>query len=159
MVPKDTQKSNHCCLRVSTHMSLAPQLCHRLHIAKPTRWSWLGWPAPRMHGTLRVVRRPTMRQGEPSLDLSCNPPPCVVCRGATREPMACPDDICRSLSLTSSSGSVASQGRPKLLHCKLQGPACRARCQRPTRTTGKEKPNLYEHAHHLPRLLLRCTGQ
>lgn len=87
------------------------------------------------------------------------PPPCVVCRGATREPMACPDDICRSLSLSSSSGSVASQGCPTLLHCRLQGPACRARCQRPTRTTGKEKPNLYEHAHHLPRLLLRCTGQ
>lgn len=73
MVPKDTQKSNHCCLRVSTDKSLAPQLCHRLHTAKPTRRSWLGWPALRMHGTLGVVRRPTMRQEEPYMDLSCNP--------------------------------------------------------------------------------------
>lgn len=120
-------------------MSLAPQLCHRLHTSKPTGRSWLGWPAPKMHGTLRVVRRPTMRQGEPSMDLSCNPHPCVVCRGATREPMAYPDDICRSLSSTSSSGSMASQGRPKLSHCKLQGLACRARCQWPRGTTGKNQ--------------------
>lgn len=138
MVPKDTQKSNHCCPRVSTHKSSAPQLCHRLHTAKPTRRSWLGWPALRMHGTLGVVRRPTMRQEEPYMDLSCNPPPCVVCRGATRAPMVCTDDICRSLSSTSSSGSRASQGRSKLLDCKLQGPTCRARCQRSTRTTGKK---------------------
>lgn len=139
MVPKDTQKSNHCCLRVSTHKSLAPQLCHRLHTAKPTRWSWLGWPAPRMHGTLRVVRRPHDAPGRAIHGSLMQPPTLCGVPGSDQGTLGLPDDICRSFSSTSSSGSMASQGRPKLLHCRFQGPTCRARCQRSTRTTGEKE--------------------
>lgn len=80
--------------------------------------------------------RPTMHQGKPFMDPSCNPPPRVVCHGATREPMACPDDICRSYFLTSSSGSLTTEASPKLLHCETSTVCCAVCCQRSTRTTG-----------------------
>lgn len=64
-----------------------------------------------------------MRQGMPFLGLSCNPPPRVVCHGATREPMACPGDICFSYFLTSSRGQWPLRRVGESFTMKPKGPA------------------------------------